>query len=216
MCQNMIITQFILCQDIILQGAECGPADVVDFLIDGHLAGGNGTQSVVIHKIRQSFPPPPPPTRTLLPNKSAGIGENNVNPVLWHFPIKVQIKLVWLSSMFIDLFISDKVDCVAKNFNSNGTNNNASSLSNIVYCIGSAANQKEFSPIFSLLTTVTLIVKPWHYSSFWARIKPSCSCFQMGTNPPSTSLYRIWNINDSPKRILNFVSCWRQLNRWPS
>ena len=63
-------------------------------------------------------------------------------------------------SMFVDLFISDKVDCVSKNFGSNGTNNNASSLSNIVYCIGSAANQKEFSPIIILLTTVTLIVKP--------------------------------------------------------
>ena len=56
MCQNMIINQFILCQDIILQGGDCGPADVLDYLIDGHLAGGNGTQSVVIHKFRQSFP----------------------------------------------------------------------------------------------------------------------------------------------------------------
>ena len=61
--------------------------------------------------------------------------------------------------MFVDLFISDKVDCVSKSFGSNGTNNNASSLSNIVYCIGSAANQKEYPPIFSLLTMVTLIVK---------------------------------------------------------
>ena len=62
-------------------------------------------------------------------------------------------------SMFVDLFISDKVDCVSKNFGSNGTNNNASSLSNIVYCIGSAANQKEYPPIFSLMTMVTLIVE---------------------------------------------------------
>ena len=174
MCQNMIRNQFILCQDIILQGGDCGPADVVDYLIDGHLAGGNGTQSVVIIKIRQSSPhPTPTDTCTLLHNKSAAIGENNVNPVLWHFPIKVQIKFVWFSSMFVDLFISDKVDCVSKSFGSNGTNNNASSLSNIVYCIGSAANQKEYPPIFSLLTMVTLIVKSWHYSSFWARIKPS-------------------------------------------
>ena len=38
---------------------------------------------------------------------------------------------------------------------------------------GIPAHPWEFPPIFSLLTMVTLIVKSWHYSSFWARIKPS-------------------------------------------